>query len=208
MLTLLIAIDDHIGRFDPSMLTQQQMMELFFTPDESDPHEYAEPRFLDDACAWNGITCGAEGLVEEIEWVGWRSRIVGTIDFKRMPLSVLLINFFATSLCGEVDTSALPKSLTYLCLQDCKFTGSLHMSALPPRLDTFIVTGNRISVVGQICNLPNSLCQIIINEILVAHRDIHIGKLPDTDLEIDITECGIEQVTFEDQRDAMRVHYE
>ena len=51
MFTLLIAIDDHIGRFDPSMLTQQQMMELFFTPDESDPHEYAEPRFLDDACA-------------------------------------------------------------------------------------------------------------------------------------------------------------
>ena len=206
MFQIHIAIDSHIGRFDASMLTQQQLMELFFTPDESDPQEYAEPRFLDDACSWKGVVCGAGGLVEEIEWVSYMLQIVGTIDFSKMPRSMVDINFFEVPLFGEVDTGALPDSLTSICLQDCKFTGSLNMSALPPKLVSFSVAGNRISAVGHISNLPDSLDELAINEVLVAHTDIHIGKLPDTDLVVFLY-GGFTKVTFEDQSDARRVLY-
>ena len=39
-----------IGRFDPSMLTDRELMQLFFTPDESDPQNYYRYGDIDDAC--------------------------------------------------------------------------------------------------------------------------------------------------------------
>ena len=207
MLTLFITNDHHIGRFNPTMLTDHQMMEMFFTPHEMDTGEYYASADRDDACTWKGVTCGASNTIRAIVRLSDHLRIMGTIDFKMIPLSVEELFFADSALFGEVDTSALPVTLTEIALHDCKFSGSLEMRALPPNLKGFYVIGNKISFVSELCNLPSSLTDLIIAEDFLTHKSIHIGKLHKQRIAIDIMGCRFAQVTFDDRTDEERVSY-
>ena len=202
MLELLTSADTHIGRFDPAMLNDHQLMELFFTPDEADPGEYHQSGDRDDACSWKGVVCAEEKYVMNIDWLSAILAIMGTLDFAKMPRKVTVVNFSYQRLFGEVDTSTLPHSLKYVCLMGCNFSGRLELRTLPPNIESFIVEGNCFTSVGDIYDLPGSLHTLrMYREAAIKHRNIHVGKLR-TQIYINLSGCGITNITYEDQKDA------
>ena len=217
MFSLLTSADTHIGRFDPTTLTDRQLMELFFTPDESDPGDYHQSggedewsdlgfsSDQDDACYWKGVTCTMDGTVLIIAWASYHFNIAGTLDFTKIPQEVKEINFYNLPLYGEVEICALPQSMKNVCLQDCKFSGSLDIRALPRQIESFIVKGNQITSVGDICDLPRSLHVFKIGESAVTHKTLHVAQLPSTGIRVDLSGCRFTKITFEDQEDEDRV---
>ena len=141
----LFSAESPIGRFDASMLTDHQMMELFFTPEDTDTLQRYNALYFDfddcgrdDACTWLGVTCSSKGHVVEIEWKERDVVVCGSIDFSKLPRCVKTVYLVAEALYGEVDTSVLPRSLESFKLQNCEFTGSLDMRILPPHLKSYM----------------------------------------------------------------------
>ena len=205
MFNLLISADTHIGRFDPAMLTDHQLMELFFTPDETDPGQYHRSGDQDDPCSWKGVLCTEEKSVLKIKWSSMALDIKGTLDFTKMPRKVIRAEFYKQRLFGEVDTSTLPYSLLTVCLMDCKFSGRLELHTLPPNIESFIVEGNCFTSVGDICDLPRSLRTLRIREASINHTNIFVGKLSKNNILVNVSGCGLTDVTYEDQEDAKYV---
>ncbi|KNH04549.1 hypothetical protein XU18_4233 [Perkinsela sp. CCAP 1560/4] len=60
--------DNGIGRVDRSMVSQQDLMELFIFG-LNEPEKICGNRDdPDDVCEWKGVICNADGEVEEFEW--------------------------------------------------------------------------------------------------------------------------------------------
>ena len=206
-ITFLLSADNPIGRFDASMLTDHQMMELFFKPSDTDPRDYCRSNGCDqdDACTWKGVTCSPEGNVTEVAWCRREMQISGSINFVGIPRRTKTIDFVRQSLCGDVDTSVLPISLESFTLQNCNFTGSLDMQVLPPRLKYFCVCGNAITAISSISHLPESLTDISIAETNLEQNSIFVGKLRDSFYDLDIADCDVMEIIFEDPEDARKI---
>ena len=203
---ILLTIDSTLaGRVDSSMLTQQQMVELFFTPD--DPLEAREnlKGDPDNACTWEGIECTESGNIHRIEWCSWAFQMKGSIDFKMVPLAVSCINFFDQGLYGEIDTTAFPDSFQELSLGNCLFTGTIDLSRLPPRMRSVRVISNKITGVCNVQNIPETMRLLQIQEKNNVEKTIHIGVLPESNLKIEILTRGFTEVIYERESDAKRV---
>ena len=204
---LLLSAESPIGRFDASMLTDHQMMELFFIPDDTDPKEYcgSDGCDIDDSCTWRGITCSRNGSVLRIIWMAGDLKASGRIDFSIIPRKVTAITFSEQlKLSGEVKTSALPRYLKNFVLEDCRFTGSLDMCQLPPYLKSFRVVGNFITAISAICNLPDSLSEVVITESHIVDKSIRIGKIKSS-IDINLSWCGFKEIIYEDPSDEYMV---
>ena len=90
--------DDGIGRFDRSMLSQQDLMELFiFCLNE--PEKICGSRDdPDDVCEWEGVTCNADGEVEKFEWTEKYEDGTGTLGFEFLPWSMKLFRVCSNAL--------------------------------------------------------------------------------------------------------------
>ena len=179
MLTVLIqSIDASLGRINPSILTEQQVMELFFTP------TYAEDAREDlggdenDACTWSAVSCTG-GVIEKINWTAEEIFLQGSIDFSMVPRNIINLVMENQDLSGTVDTRSLPDSLEEIRLSDCPFTGTLDLGHLPYHLRNITVWQNNIDAVQNICDLPPLLHTLDICERNVpAGSPIHVGKIP------------------------------
>ena len=202
----LFTIDTTIaGRCDSSMLTQQQMVELFFTPDDPDKSRKDLKGDPDDACTWEGIECTASGNIHRIEWCSWALQLKGSIDFKMFPLHVDFINLYDQGLYGEVDTIALPDSLEELCLQNCLFTGTLDLGSLPPRMRCFEVLNNEITAMCNVQNIPETVQWLTVREKHIVAKTIYVGALPESKLELKFIDCGFTEVVCARESDVDRV---
>ncbi|KNH05683.1 hypothetical protein XU18_3300 [Perkinsela sp. CCAP 1560/4] len=84
-------VDDGIGKFDRSMLCQQDLMELFILG-LNEPEKICGNRDdPDDVCAWKGITCNDDGEVEEFRWVFKQENGTGTVGFEFLPWSIKIV---------------------------------------------------------------------------------------------------------------------
>ena len=154
----------HLGRFDAHMLTEQQMLELFFTPINEEDARADLRGDADDGCTWTGVTCTDSGSITKIEWCSWDVHLKGSIDFQRMPPHAKFINFYDVELTGEIDTTGLPDSLEEICLQDCAFSGTIDLGSLPRGMTAFEVYNNNVTVIQNVRNLPEKLMHLIIHE--------------------------------------------
>ena len=195
-----------IGRVNPSMLADQDLVELLFTPKD---WKAALNAFMGDeldVCTWNGVKCDEDSFVTSIEWhAGDAMSLKGSINFAMFPQKLEHFNLFQQRLVGEVDTSNLPPNLTFFCIQNCFFTGTVDMGNLPRGLETFWVFENRISKLINVQNLPETLLHCEIDERGIKEEELFVGKLPEGDFRINFWATDIKKFVCEDPNDRNRL---
>ena len=166
-----------LGRFEMSMLSDQDRMDLFFTPEKTQEVRRELSGDEADACSWAGIMC-KDGNVTHIDWHIDDLEAVGSINFEMLPPKLSMINFYSQELVGVMNVIFLPDTLTIFCAQCCLFTGSLDFSTLPRGLEGLFVTWNCIQSIANISNLPKSLRYFQIIEDQLENEFVEVGKLP------------------------------
>ena len=196
------------GRVDPSMLSDQQRMELFFTPDD---YEQSRGEFggdEDDACTWKRTECNNDGRLTSISWHSSFVKLKGVIDMLLLPPALTFFNLYHQALRGEVNTSNLPENLGVVCIDHTALSGTLDVANLPRKMTEFVVHDNAITAVGDIVNLPETLSYFTIGESNVVQQRIRIGKLPKKYFKLHIKQCGFTQIDFENPADMDRVDWQ
>ena len=194
------------GRINPSMLTDQQLMELLYTPLDPKRSRSELGGSEDNACTWRGISC-RHARVTSIFWSGMADdlQLDGVIDFAMLPPSLLTLCFSWKSLRGDIDTSALPPQLEVFQLESCAFTGTLDLGNLPRTLMVFRVTYEKVTAIVNMENLPSSLIEFVLSEQNLVSKELFVGKLPSARFAVDLTGCGALHVTLADECDRQRV---
>ena len=206
MFFILAADIGHLGRFDPSMLDDHAIMELFFIPDNIDAARDALGGDPDDACTWKQVKCSPDGNIIKIDWCSYNiGKIAGSFDFTKYPPHIVSLNLYDEQFVGEVNTAALPATMQDITLQACRFTGTLDVGALPPSLESFVVCENRITALVNVCNLPDSLRCFAVQEVYIEGKSIRIGRLPDSKLELRLEKCRFASIECENPDDVTRV---
>ena len=205
-LTFLCADFSMMGRFDPSMLTEQQMLELFFTPKDVNEARADLRGDADDGCTWTGIYCNNHENITRIEWCSWDVRLIGSIDFQRIPPHTEFINLYNQALTGTMDATGFPDSLIEICLQECAFSGAIDLGHLPQGMRVFEVYDNCFTAVQNVRNLPLSLEHLYVEEPNVESEIIHVGALPANDLQANFVGCGFTDLYCERDEDRTRIH--
>ena len=166
MLALFVAtIDDPLGRFNPSMLTDQARMEMLvasrkettanqdyflkFTTDDGD--------YL-DACDWPCVACDDAQNVTSINWK-LQKWVDGPVTLDYLPenleyMDIICRLFETAKASGTITTSLLPRVLQYLAVSGQNFFGTLDLSALPPAMTHFYGIYNKFAGTIDLEHLP------------------------------------------------------
>ena len=172
------------GRVDRSMLTDHQLMQIFFTPDDFEEARRELGGDEDNACLWAGVTCIPAHRIDTIEWdrnfdFGRPSLgLSGSIDFSCLPPLLMSLRLSRQKFKGELDTSALPKNLKQFSVRECGLDGAVDLGNLPRAMEYFDVRWNNVSGIVNVHSIPPSIKILAIEEAHVKICALHIGKLP------------------------------
>ena len=182
----ILCLDNHLGRFDPSMVSDQECMELL-TGAGQQPHDVPmrQQQPIQPVCEWQGVKCDADGHVTDINLYThtWhlgtidlqhlppriercdislatnysRLRAEGTIETARLPAGLRVFHANGHRFCGTVDLSALPRGMTDFQMFLNELTGEIDLTGLPAKFDTLNLSKNKLS--GSLCleRLPSSI---------------------------------------------------
>ena len=211
MLLLLSAVDDSpIGRFDPSLLSDLQCVELLYTPNNPKDLRQQLGGNEDDVCSFHGITCDPNDRVQRIRWssvfIFGRKRVQlhGGINFSFFPRQVQSVTIFNQNVVGTIDLAVLPETLVTMSLQHCKFSGTVDVRSLPRGLKHLYIRHNCFTGIADIVNLPDTIEKLSIEE-RITQEALHIGKLPDGPLQVALYVKNIPKLTFADPADSAKV---
>ena len=205
MLSLLLSDATPAGRFAADMLTPQQRMELFFTPDDDQHarrHLKGDP---EDACTWCEVQCDSDGNFQTINWQTSHLRLIGCVDFAMLPRTLIEIYLVRQAIRGTITTSSFPETLKYFFVDSCYMSGLLDIDSLPPGIIVFHVTGNKIDGIPALSNLPDTLKVFRINELGLEGKVVRIGTLPASKLKINLRGSNVQSVDLENPLDESRV---
>ena len=205
MLTLLTADMSGLGRVNRAMLSETQVMELFFVPDDYDDSREKLKGDASDACTWKGLECNTNKQVMRIDWFDYDLDLAGEINFTMLPQYLCSLVLIDQKLRGEVDLCALPMTMLCIQIEFCHVTGTLDLGGLPNGLQGLYFTDNRISGIRNVRNLPVTLRRLQVNETAAQPKSVHIGKLPSSEIRINLYNCGLKEITFEDVADKEQV---
>ena len=205
MLTLLTADISGLSRFNRAMLSETQVMELFFVPDDYDDAREHLQGDASDACTWTGLECNTNKQVMHIDWFDYDLYLAGEINFTIFPQHLCTLVLIDQKLRGEVNLCALPTTMRCIQIESCPVTGTLDLASLPEGLQTLTFTDNRITGIRNVRNLPVTLRRLQVMESAVQPKSVHIGKLPSSEIRINLYNCGLKEITFEDVADKEQV---
>ena len=204
MLFLFSADIPGIGRMHKDQLSDHQLMEMFFTPDNFAQAREALGGTEDDSCSWNHVTCES-GRVTRISWHQPNITVAGSVCTAMLPPALRSLNLYIQPLHGEIDTSDLPRTLEIFCVQSCAFTGTVHLLNLPPKISQFFVISNQISGMTNVENIPGTLRAVRVQEQAVVMKRIRIGRIPERKITFNFIGCTIDEVIYADRADIGRV---
>ena len=163
-----------LGRFDPSMLTDQARMEILVTPIEDGAERLRanEPplKFKDstgeffNACDWPGVECDNDGSVTYIDWYleNWAC---GAVSLDILPPNLSSFDItrgFLSSwqVRGTISTDLLPRHLDTFVVDGCAFEGSIDLTLLPPPMRAFRARDNRLEGKINLESLPAGMLRL------------------------------------------------
>ena len=207
MLILLCADESSIGRFDASLASDHQRMQLFFIPDDPDEIEAELDGDIDDSCTWEGVICDRDKRITSIYWMPTREALItleGSIDFPMMPRFVTTFYVVNQGLRGKVALDALPQVMENLMCIKCQFSGTLNLSALPNKMQQIVFKANWIEAIEGVCSLPETLTKVEIAEQNLCEKALAIGVLGEN-IKIDLAGCRLDDVQFARDSDRSKV---
>ena len=180
--TQLVLCADPIGRFDASLLIDQQLMELLIDGlDGPSKQRYQTVDYeYKDACDWPGLSCDARGRVISVSIVSNPSNfvkgsldlaytpphakrlscagLIATVDTEKLPESIEELIFRdSETFTGTIEMRSLPKNLSEVCVSRCGFTGSIDLTALPQRMHRIVMEFCAFSGSLILPDYPNQL---------------------------------------------------
>ena len=202
----LTADNTSLGRFDPVMLTDHMLMEIFYAPDDYEKSRAAMGGDEDNACTWRKIRCDEDQNVTHIEWHSINVKLHGSMHFQSLPPKLMRCNIYNQQIRGEIDTSNFPRSLKYFSLQRTQMTGTVDLGNLPLGLNMLFIMNNEITALTNVVNLPASITDIAINEKNLREKTIFVGKLPGDRVYLDFIDCGFTDIRCADPADRSRIY--
>ena len=154
MVVYFACADDGIGRFDRSMLSHQDLMELFIfglAKPEKICRNREDPA---DVCEWKGVKCNGDGEVEEFKWGCKHQHGIGTVDFEFLPCSMKSLQMWNNVLSGTIQLADLPGKIEVVYLLDNQIKGSLDLDRLPAAVRTLGLSSNKFTGEVSLENLP------------------------------------------------------
>ena len=195
------------GRINTHMLTDQQLMELFFTPDNYEDARAILSGDENDACSWGGIECDVyDGYIKSVGWDRRNFVLHGSLNFPMFPRSMKFFDMSGQRLVGEVDLGHLPETLIFFRFHECAVTGTLDIEKLPRNLKGFFVTENAISDVVNVRNLPRNLENLTVMERRIHKELLFIDTLPKSNTTLNFRYSNIKHFRFVDPADAQKVY--
>ena len=175
---LLSSADTAAGRFDPSSVPDQTMMELLIEGLEP----ISKDQFLDDddeyldVCDWEGVTCEDPDVVAEISL---RLAIEGSLALDRIPRQCVYCHIIFNGCAGTFNAAEMPRGLKVLSLKGNKFLGELDTASLPPHIYDLDVLGNQLAGSVVLSTLPQGLefLNICMNRFM---GGLDLTRLPET----------------------------
>ena len=184
MLFHLCADTGALGRFDPSLMSDQERMEMLVTPVDGDDNSLKDDQsrlnFKDSdgdflkVHNWDGVRCDHNDRVVQIDWL-LKKWVSGTVSLDFLPPR--LVNFDITKgffdsrkVTGTLSTALLPDSLSYFVIDGNNFDGTLDLSSLPSSMIIFRARSNCFQGNINLESLPSGL----------KHMDLSTNELTGT----------------------------
>ena len=193
--TVLTSDLESLGRVNPSMLTDQQRMELLVSDiKDIGALQDAEGEFL-PIHDWHGVHF--EPHIDEIDFgenttpfgfiVGDRYVIgpEGSIDLQWMPSAVEYFIITGLRLDGTVDTSAFPESLVQIELTGNNFRGPFAIESLPRNMHSVYASENLLDGSLNLPGLPDTMVEFVVADNNFS-GSIDLSSLPEGMLTIDL----------------------
>ena len=175
---LLLCADNGLGKMGPSMLSDQDRMELLVANLREGFLSYfqADDGTFLDMCEWTGMECDDAGNITVVKLIGVYD---GTVCLDYLPESVGSINITSNEdLIATLDTSKLPSRLEVCDLETNNFEGTVDMTKLPEALYSLNIAENRFSGECNLTALPACFMALVANE-NVFSGSLCLDSLPD-----------------------------
>ena len=177
MLRFFFAIESHLSRADPCLLSDQIGLELCiagFTTDIKSEFKADESDEFMDVCEWIGIDCD-EGDVVAIDWEA--EGLEGTMDFGFLPTKLEILRVSYSELHGTVDIAKFPSSLLEIHLLSNKLTGTVDFTALPDGVHICILNTNHFEGSVDLTRLPKKLRRMSVADNQFT-GSVNVSRLP------------------------------
>ena len=193
---------DHIGRFDPSFLTQQARMEILVQNSRSKSAVCTDEGDFKPISEWPGVTFNSDGEVTCLTRTWGSDLYAGTVDFRWLPETVgtLSLPYAKTEglfravdfprrmaeirlrsnwLKGSVETAQLPTKLVELSLTSNQISGTINLRTLPEFMEILLLTQNKITGTVNLQHLPHWLRVLDLRANALC-GDLIVANLPDS----------------------------
>ena len=176
----LLGADIGLGKMDPSMLSDQDRMELFVAnlAGKYLAHFQTQDGTFLDMCEWTGMECDKEGNIIEVSLqracdgtvcldffpesvdtliISSNGSLEGTLSTAKLPNQLEVCDLDGNNFDGAIDMTKLPKALSSLSVAQNDFSGGLDLKALPSGLEALNASENGFS--GSLCldSLPQCM---------------------------------------------------
>ena len=177
----------HIGRFDPSLLTQQARMELLVQNSRDKSAVCTDDGSFKDIADWPGITLNGNGDVIVIARPSRVDLYAGEVDFQWLPETVGAISLYDSGIEGLFRAAAFPPSMTEMTIVGNHLTGSISTAELPWKLQDLNLSENDIGGTIDLCTLPDSLYTLVLNKNVITGT-INLQNMPQRMRKLEISD--------------------
>ena len=169
--TLFVVPDRSFGQVNLSSLSDQAIMEALVETFSAE----AQASFKDsrgeykDVCKWNGIICNGRRRVQEIRWKYFvPGQSFGPHARPKLTLPPTLKHFHMESRTRQVmstvvETSELPRTITFFFFQRHFLYGTIDFRSLPPDIIVCSLSFNRFIGSAILTSLPKTLTRFSIS---------------------------------------------